>query len=76
LSIHAISRAETHQDYRVRPGTYLLDITFNVENLSDQRKVQYVLTGPVGLEGRARHRDAQGRRRFQNPDGSRETGST
>jgi len=37
--------------YRVHPATYLLDMTFNIENLSDQgRKVQYVLTGPVGLE--------------------------
>jgi len=37
--------------YRVRPGTYLLDITFNVENLAAlERKVQYVMTGPVGLE--------------------------
>ncbi len=37
--------------YRVRPGTYLLDITLNVENLSEEgRKVQYVMTGPVGLE--------------------------
>ena len=37
--------------YRVDPNTYLLDITFNVENLSDQgHKVQYVMTGPVGLE--------------------------
>jgi YidC/Oxa1 family membrane protein insertase len=37
--------------YRMHPGTYLLDITFNVENLAEQgRKVQYVMTGPVGLE--------------------------
>ncbi len=37
--------------YRVRPGTYVLDVTFNVENLTDEgRKVQYEITGPVGLE--------------------------
>jgi YidC/Oxa1 family membrane protein insertase len=37
--------------YRVHPGTYLLDVTFNVENLADQgQKIQYTVTGPVGLE--------------------------
>jgi YidC/Oxa1 family membrane protein insertase len=37
--------------YRVDPNTYLLDMTFNIENLAAEgRKVQYVLTGPVGLE--------------------------
>ncbi|MBN1509901.1 MAG: YidC/Oxa1 family insertase periplasmic-domain containing protein [Sedimentisphaerales bacterium] len=37
--------------YRVHPGTYLLDVAFNVENLSDQgQRIQYTLEGPVGLE--------------------------
>lgn len=37
--------------YRIHPGTYLLDIACSVENLADQgQKVQYTMTGPVGLE--------------------------
>ena len=37
--------------YRIHPDTYLLDCTFNIENLtSEEQKVQYDLTGPVGLE--------------------------
>ncbi|OHB63419.1 MAG: hypothetical protein A2Y77_18470 [Planctomycetes bacterium RBG_13_62_9] len=37
--------------YRVRPGDYMLDMTFHIENLGQQgQKLQYVLTGPVGLE--------------------------
>jgi YidC/Oxa1 family membrane protein insertase len=57
--------------YRVHPGTYLLDITFNVENLSAQEhKVQYVMTGPVGLEPEGLRSEVRkviaG---FRNPDG-------
>jgi len=37
--------------YRIQPGTYLLDCTFNLENLTGEaQKVQCDLTGPVGLE--------------------------
>ena len=37
--------------YRIPPDTYLLECTFNVENLTNEaQKVQYELTGPVGLE--------------------------
>jgi len=37
--------------YRIQPNTYLLDCTFNVENLTNEpQKVQYDLTGPAGLE--------------------------
>ncbi len=37
--------------YRVHPDTYLLDCTLNLENrTSEEQKVQYDLTGPVGLE--------------------------
>jgi len=41
--------------YRVHPGqdpkNYLLDVLFNIENLTPQgQKVQYTMTGPVGLE--------------------------
>ena len=37
--------------YHIHPETYLLDCTFNIENLaSEEQKVQYDLTGPVGLE--------------------------
>ncbi len=37
--------------YRIQPDTYLLDCTFNIENLTNEaQKVQYDLTGPVGLE--------------------------
>jgi YidC/Oxa1 family membrane protein insertase len=37
--------------YRIQPNTYLLDCTFNIENLTNEsQKVQYDLTGPVGLE--------------------------
>ncbi len=37
--------------YRVDPNTYMLDMTFDIQNLSAEgRKVQYVMTGPVGLE--------------------------
>ncbi len=36
--------------YRIQPGTYLLDCSFNIENLTNEaQKVQYDLTGPVGL---------------------------
>jgi len=37
--------------YRIQPDTYLLDCTFTIENLTNEaQKVQYDLTGPVGLE--------------------------
>ena len=37
--------------YRIHPGTYLLDCTFQIENRTgEEQKVQYDLTGPVGLE--------------------------
>jgi len=41
--------------YRIYPGNdpknYLLDVSFNIENLMPQgQKVQYTMTGPVGLE--------------------------
>jgi YidC/Oxa1 family membrane protein insertase len=37
--------------YRIQPDTYLLDCAFNIENLTNEaQKVQYDLTGPVGLE--------------------------
>jgi YidC/Oxa1 family membrane protein insertase len=37
--------------YRVHPDTYLLDCTLNLENRTgEEQKVQYDLTGPVGLE--------------------------
>lgn len=41
--------------YRVHPGSdpknYIVDVSFNVENLTLQgQKVQYTMTGPVGLE--------------------------
>ncbi len=37
--------------YQIHPDTYLFDCTFNIENLTkEQQKVQYDLTGPVGLE--------------------------
>jgi YidC/Oxa1 family membrane protein insertase len=37
--------------YRIHPGTYLLDVGFHVENLSDQnQRIQCTMDGPVGLE--------------------------
>ncbi|MCL5278412.1 MAG: YidC/Oxa1 family insertase periplasmic-domain containing protein, partial [Planctomycetes bacterium] len=37
--------------YRIPPNTYLLDCTFNIENLTKEaQKVQFDLNGPVGLE--------------------------
>ena len=37
--------------YHIRPDTYLLESTLHIENLSDrQRKLNYGMTGPVGLE--------------------------
>ncbi len=37
--------------YRIQPDTYLLDCSLNIENLTKEaQKVQYDLTGPVGLE--------------------------
>jgi YidC/Oxa1 family membrane protein insertase len=37
--------------FRIQPGTYLLDCTLNIENLTNEaQKVQFDLTGPVGLE--------------------------
>ncbi len=43
--------------YRVRRDNYLLDITLTIENLaSEPYKVQYVLTGPVGLEKESGYR--------------------
>jgi YidC/Oxa1 family membrane protein insertase len=37
--------------YRIHPDTYLLDCTFNIDNQTNEKqKVQYDLTGPVGLE--------------------------
>jgi YidC/Oxa1 family membrane protein insertase len=37
--------------FRIQPDTYLLDCTLNVENLTNEpQKVQFDLTGPVGLE--------------------------
>ncbi len=44
--------------YQVRPDTYLLEITFAIENLADQEyAVEYALTGPVGLEREAFRQD-------------------
>jgi len=43
--------------YRVHRDNYLLDITLTLENLAaEQHKVQYVLTGPVGLEKESGYR--------------------
>ncbi|MCX5646982.1 MAG: YidC/Oxa1 family insertase periplasmic-domain containing protein [Phycisphaerae bacterium] len=37
--------------YRIHPDTYLLDCTFNIDNQTNEKqKVQFDLTGPVGLE--------------------------
>ncbi|MCU0914183.1 MAG: YidC/Oxa1 family insertase periplasmic-domain containing protein [Planctomycetes bacterium] len=37
--------------YRIDPGTFLLDCTFGIENLTnEQQKVQYEMNGPVGLD--------------------------
>jgi YidC/Oxa1 family membrane protein insertase len=37
--------------YEIHPDSYLLGVTFAIENLTSQKeKVQYVMTGPVGLE--------------------------
>ncbi len=44
--------------YCVRPDTYLLEITFDIENLAgEEHEVQYALTGPVGLEREAFRQD-------------------
>ncbi len=43
--------------YRVRRDNYLLDITLTIENLASQpHRIQYVLTGPVGLEKESGYR--------------------
>jgi YidC/Oxa1 family membrane protein insertase len=37
--------------YTIRRDTYLADVAFTIENLAaEKERVQYVLTGPVGLE--------------------------
>jgi YidC/Oxa1 family membrane protein insertase len=37
--------------YRIHPGTYLLDCTFQIENRTgEKQEVQYDLIGPAGLE--------------------------
>ena len=37
--------------YRIHPGTFLLDCTFQIENRTgEEQKVQYDLIGPAGLE--------------------------
>jgi YidC/Oxa1 family membrane protein insertase len=57
--------------YRVRPGTYMFDMVFRMENLTEEnQKVQYVLTGPVGLEREGARTDMRGVvAGFRDPDG-------
>ncbi len=44
--------------YRVVPGTYLLDCTLKIDNLTDaQQRVSYGLEGPAGLEREAFRQD-------------------
>lgn len=46
------------KSYRVTPGSYLVECTMTIDNLSDaQQRVQYDLAGPLGLEREAFRQD-------------------